>query len=201
MVSKSPIEPSPLIGILVIGLIGLGLSAPTAELRDSASGQQVPAPSSCAYMLYRDEACMGTVFVDKPAKLAAILAVRGFPLAASDSNPLNTFPCESCLKVNTAAGTTRCEPIGGRQILILDRPIELNRACKEDLTAIPGIGPKLSEKIVNYRRFLGRFSSVEDLSMIPGLGPKRMNAIRPLVEVRSPAASPESVCPCRSVSP
>ena len=79
----------------------------------------------------------------------------------------------------------------GKQILILGRPIELNRADKGDLTAIRGIGPKLSERIINHRLSLGHFSRVEDLAGIPGLGPKKMNAIIPWVEVRQPALSRE----------
>ena len=201
MAAKRQIAPDPMIGVLVIGLIALGFSAPKAEWRASTSGPTLRPPLRCTYVIYQDNTCLGAVFLDGPAERSTVLAARGIAPNAPAPGPKQVLPCETCLKVDTVRGSVRCEPMKGRQRLILGRPIDLNRADKDDLTAIRGIGPKLSERIINLRRSLGHFSTVEDLAAVPGLGPKRMNAIRPLVEVRSPAARRESVCPGRSLSP
>jgi competence protein ComEA len=61
--------------------------------------------------------------------------------------------------------------------------ISLSRATAEDLEALPGIGPVLAGRIVQYRDRLkkesGRgFASVDELLNVPGIGPKRLAAIR-----------------------
>ncbi len=201
MAGMRQIAPDPIIGVLVIGLIALGFSAPMAEWRASTRAPALRPPLRCTYLIYQDNACLGSVFLDGPAERSTVLAARGIAPNAPAPGSKQVLPCETCLQLDTVRGTVRCEPMKGRHVVILGRPIDLNRADQHDLTAIQGIGPKLSERIINYRRSLGRFSSVEDLAAIPGLGPKRMNAIRPLVEVGSPEARRESVRPGRSLSP
>jgi len=50
--------------------------------------------------------------------------------------------------------------------------VELNTASKELLTYVSGIGPVLAEKIVEYRKQNGDFSSREELKKVKGLGNK-----------------------------
>lgn len=61
--------------------------------------------------------------------------------------------------------------------------LDINRASAEDLQKLPGIGPKLAEQIVAYRRKHGPFRRVEDLLAIRGLGIKKWKAIRPYLRV------------------
>ncbi len=63
-------------------------------------------------------------------------------------------------------------------------PIDLNTATAEQLEAIPGIGPVLAQRIVDYRRAHGRFHSVEELLEVSGIGPKRLENMRPYVIVK-----------------
>ena len=62
-----------------------------------------------------------------------------------------------------------------------DHPIDLNTASKEQLMDIPGIGPKIAEKIIEGRPY----RSVDDLLKIPGIGEKTLEKIRPCVTVGS----------------
>ncbi len=50
--------------------------------------------------------------------------------------------------------------------------VDLNLASKELLTYISGIGPSLSEKIVEYRKKNGGFRNRKELKNVPGLGSK-----------------------------
>jgi competence ComEA-like helix-hairpin-helix protein len=50
--------------------------------------------------------------------------------------------------------------------------IDLNRASAQELEALPGVGPAIAERIVEYRREHGPFSSFEDLEEVSGIGPR-----------------------------
>jgi competence protein ComEA len=49
--------------------------------------------------------------------------------------------------------------------------VNLNTATAVDLDALPGIGPVLAGRIVDYRTTEGPFTSVDELDDVPGIGP------------------------------
>ena len=61
--------------------------------------------------------------------------------------------------------------------------IDLNRATKEELIELPGIGPVLAERIIQFRRQHGGFRGVEELLEVKGIGRKRFERIKDLVVV------------------
>jgi competence protein ComEA len=63
-------------------------------------------------------------------------------------------------------------------------PINLNTATSEQLEAIPGIGPVLAQRIIEYRQTHGRFQSVDELLEVRGIGAKRLENMRPYVVVK-----------------
>lgn len=58
-------------------------------------------------------------------------------------------------------------------------PISLNRSSEAQLEEIPGIGPVLARRIVQYRQMHGGFASVEQMLEIEGIGPKKFEKMRP----------------------
>jgi competence protein ComEA len=66
--------------------------------------------------------------------------------------------------------------------------LDLNRATEQDFEALPGIGPVLAERIVEYRQARGAFRDVEQLRLVKGIGKKKFDRIRLLVTVTSPTA-------------
>lgn len=62
---------------------------------------------------------------------------------------------------------------------------ELNRASADALSGLPGIGPKLAQRIVAYRDTHGPFGQVEDLRRVPGIGPKTFEKVRQFVYVEN----------------
>jgi competence protein ComEA len=64
--------------------------------------------------------------------------------------------------------------------------LDLNRATEQDFIALPGIGPVLAGRIVEYRKEAGGFHQVEDLRDVKGIGKKKFDRIRNLVRVTSP---------------
>jgi len=57
---------------------------------------------------------------------------------------------------------------------IFSRPISLNRADKNILTTLPGIGPVLAERIVQRRKELGSYRTVDELLQVTGIGPGKL---------------------------
>jgi competence protein ComEA len=49
--------------------------------------------------------------------------------------------------------------------------VNLNTATAPELDALPGIGPVLAGRIVDYRTAEGPFTSVDQLDDVPGIGP------------------------------
>lgn len=65
-----------------------------------------------------------------------------------------------------------------------DKAIDLNKATKEELMAVPGIGPSTADNIINYRDEAGRFNSVDDLLNVDRIGDKTLEKLRSYFIVR-----------------
>ncbi|MDQ0276280.1 competence protein ComEA [Arthrobacter silviterrae] len=61
--------------------------------------------------------------------------------------------------------------------------VPLNSATAAELDALPGVGPVMSERIVQWRADHGPFKSVDELGSVSGIGPKMLATLRPLVTV------------------
>jgi competence protein ComEA len=62
-------------------------------------------------------------------------------------------------------------------------PVNLNTATAEQLATIPGVGPKMAERIIDYRQKNGGFKKVEDLMNVSGVGEKSFLKMKPLITV------------------
>ncbi len=63
-------------------------------------------------------------------------------------------------------------------------PLDLNRASAAELERLPGVGPALAQRIVQYREQHGRFGDPSELRRVGGIGPKKYDAMRELVTVQ-----------------
>lgn len=61
--------------------------------------------------------------------------------------------------------------------------LDLNRASREELQTLPGVGPVMAERILTLRQDLGRFRTLEELASVRGIGPATIERIRSLVIV------------------
>lgn len=61
--------------------------------------------------------------------------------------------------------------------------VNVNTATAEQLNALPKIGPKVAQRIVDYRTAHKGFRTVEELRNVKGVGPKVMEAIRPYLSL------------------
>ncbi|GAB47408.1 ComEA family DNA-binding protein [Mobilicoccus pelagius] len=84
--------------------------------------------------------------------------------------PVNTMPPPAMPQPGAAPG------VGGPLI-------DLNTADQAALESLPGVGPVLAAKILEWRTTHGRFTSVDELGEVSGVGEKKLEAIRPKVRV------------------
>ena len=62
-------------------------------------------------------------------------------------------------------------------------PINLNTATVQQLEALPGVGTRTAQLIVEHRQKNGGFKKVEELMNIKGIGEKSFLKLKPLVTV------------------
>lgn len=67
----------------------------------------------------------------------------------------------STVPTGTAASTEQTEPAG---------PVNINTATVEELDSLPGIGPVLAQRIIDYREENGPFETISELTMVSGIG-------------------------------
>jgi competence protein ComEA len=75
-----------------------------------------------------------------------------------------------------AAGRVQAEPgSGGR--------ININTADVTELQKLPGIGPSIAARIVEYRAENGPFRAVDEITGVRGIGVARLNSLRNSITV------------------
>ena len=117
-----------------------------------------------AHGAFRTLADLDAVSGIGPAMLAAIAPHVTLPPAAPAS-PAVPAPAKSLV----------APPAPG--------PVNLNAATPAELQVLPGIGPALAGRIVQWRGDHGNFQTVEDLQKVRGIGPKTLDRLRPLIRV------------------
>lgn len=104
-----------------------------------------------SFMAFLSGFFLGRNMNDSPIRLS------GLPTAPTESNPSGEpSPTDS----DTAGGL-----------------ININTATKEQLESLPGIGPVLAQRILDYIRENGPFETMSQLTMVNGIGVDKLNAI------------------------
>ena len=107
------------------------------------------------------------VFVPRPGETPPVLVGA---LGGAGSGPVGTGGGSGGAASGGAAGTT---------VAVVD----LNTATLAALDTLPGVGPVLAQRILDWRAQHGRFSSVDELGEVSGIGDKLLEQIRPKVRV------------------
>jgi competence protein ComEA len=121
-------------------------------------------------------------FADPPT-LLELCRRAGGPEPSHDAE--KTVVSGSRLEV-TPAGAYRLGHMSGDRLLTLGLALNLNTATAADLEALPGIGPVMAQRLVQFRQTHGPFKDVEDLLAVTGIGEKKLARLKPYLAVLSP---------------
>lgn len=62
--------------------------------------------------------------------------------------------------------------------------VNINKATKEELQTLQGIGESTAEKIITYRKENGNFKQIEDIKNVPGIGDAKYENIKDKISVK-----------------
>jgi competence protein ComEA len=74
-------------------------------------------------------------------------------------------------------GTVTVGTISSNERMILGIPLDINGMSASDFELLPGIGPVVAQRIIEYRQKNGGKIAIEDLQAVEGIGDKKYNAI------------------------
>jgi competence protein ComEA len=84
--------------------------------------------------------------------------------------------------------STQSSPPAKPQPAVAAAQVNLNTATVAELAKLPGIGPAVAARIVEYREKNGGFKKAEELMNVRGIGEKTFLKLKPLVTVTPPKA-------------
>ena len=62
--------------------------------------------------------------------------------------------------------------------------VKINEAKQEELEELPGIGPSIAKKIIEYREQNGKFTSIDELQEVKGIGEAKLENIKEYITVK-----------------
>ncbi len=174
-----------LILLVILGALAAGRMAGPGNLFFKKITQPNTDPRSgpTAVELTGDGVKQGVYFLPRGARVADLIAIAGEKEKGFKAGDLGRV-LRSGLSVHidraerTGEGEQAAEVrIGGMSNALrfaLDMPMGLNRASREDLLLVSGIGQKTAEAIIETRKAIGGFRTMEDLLEVKGIGPKKL---------------------------
>ncbi|HEU4793123.1 MAG TPA: ComEA family DNA-binding protein [Nitrolancea sp.] len=128
----------------------------------------------------------GLYTLDFGAHVADVLDAAGGPVAAE----ISAVPMADRLKDGQeifvpAATAMSSAPEGAQTVAAGTAPgsnsrVNVNTASAAELQSLPGIGPALSQRIIDYRTRNGPYSTLDDLAGVRGISSRMVEELRDL---------------------
>ncbi len=132
----------------------------------------------------------GVVYLPNGARLVDAVGAAGGLLASADLSRINlagrvvdgdqitilSEPVSSSAIGVTPAATPVSEAVGSGLL-------NINTATTAELDQLPGIGPAIAQRIIDFREFYGPFTSIDQLAEVNGISATMVDNLRHLVTI------------------
>lgn len=112
-----------------------------------------------------------------------VLFGTGVFLLRSESNsaPIKIEESEDSVKGTSSEKQTGEKSQTKSNVEEKNNLININTASSKELESLPGIGPTLAERIIEYRETNGDFDDVSDVKKVSGIGEGKFSEIESLI--------------------
>jgi len=120
------------------------------------------------------------IFVPVAQGAAPAASSTGYAPAPPQAQPPATASSASVPVTYTPSASSKSAS-GGKLRNPGEGVVHINSADASELQRLPGVGPSTAEKIIDYRRQIGRFASLDQLMDVKGIGPKKLEKMKPFI--------------------
>lgn len=92
--------------------------------------------------------------------------------------PIQGGPTVTELTGSQGGENSRSAPVAGGGV------VNINSATLEQLDSLPGVGPAIAQRIIDYRESVGGFKTVEEITQVSGIGDATLAKIKDLITVQ-----------------
>jgi competence protein ComEA len=180
-----PGTPVPSVSGVVPGPSGSAPSGATAGSGAAAgSGPGASAPDVVVVQVVGQVRRPGLVTLPRGSRVADAVAAAGGLVRGGSSGGLNLARAladgeQVVVSPDAVAVTGPSSSDGGAASAVVD----LNAATASDLDTLPGVGPVMAGRILDWRTAHGRFTSVDQLREVSGIGARTFERLKPHVRV------------------
>ncbi len=171
------------------------------ENSNDMNGNQIPEEERIVVHIMGEVKKTGIIYLRKGARIADAIKVAGGVTKEADIDAVNlAYVLQDGQKINIPnkkdkeknGNNVYITSESGNNVIIEDnsqskgvnKKVNINEASQSDLETLPGIGPSIASRIIEYREQNGKFSKIEDLQNVKGIGDAKYNRIKDSITVK-----------------